>query len=151
MKFSIARSTFLESLQMVQNVVSVKNTLQILSNALIKAEDGKLWVTTTDLDMSVRCSVEAEITEKGCTTLPSRRLASIVRELPEGRIAFDIDEKDVASITCGASSFRINGLPMSDFPPIPGADERLCYRMDQGAFREMLRKTAYAASFGWIR
>ncbi len=151
MKFSIARSKFLESLQMVQNVVSVKNTLQILANALIKAEDGKLWVTTTDLDMSVRCSVEAEVKENGSTTLPSRRLASIVRELPEGRISFDIDDKDVAAIKCGASSFRINGLPVSDFPPIPGSDERLCYRMDQGAFKEMLRKTAYAASLDETR
>ncbi len=151
MKFSIARSKFLESLQTVQNVVTAKNTLQILSNALIKAEDGKLWVTTTDLDMSVRSCVEAEVTEAGCTTLPIRRLVSIVRELPEGRIAFEINDKDVAAIHCGSSAFRINGLPMSDFPPIPGSDGRMCYRIDQGAFREMLRKTVYAASLDETR
>jgi DNA polymerase-3 subunit beta len=151
MKFSIARSKFLESLQTVQNVVSGKNTLQILANALIKAEDGKLWITTTDLDMSVRSLIEAEVTADGCTTLPIRRLASIVRELSEGRISFDVDDKDVAAIECGASSFRINGLPMSDFPPIPGSDGRMCYRIDQGAFREMLRKTSYAASLDETR
>jgi len=151
MKFSIARAKFLESLQIVQNVVSGKNTLQILSNALIKAEERKLWITTTDLDMSVRSNVEAEVNEPGATTLPIRRLVSIVRELPEGRISCEVDDKDVAAIRCGASSFRINGLAMSDFPPIAGADERVCYRMDQGAFREMLRKTAYAASLDETR
>lgn len=151
MKFSISRSKFLENLLTVQNVVTGKNTLQILSNALIKAEDGKLWVTTTDLDMSVKNAVEAEVTEAGCTTLPIRRLVSIVRELPEGRIAFEVDEKDSAAIQCGASSFRIHGLPMSDFPPIPEADGNKCYRIDQGAFREMLRKTAYAASLDETR
>lgn len=151
MKFSIARSKFLESLQKVQNVVTGKNTLQILSNALVKVEDGKVWVTTTDLDMSVRNAVEADVVEPGCTTLPIRRLVSIVRELPEGRISFDVNDKDSASIQCGASSFRIHGLPMSDFPPIPGADGHLCYRLDQGAFREMLRKTSYAASLDETR
>lgn len=146
MKFSIARSKFLESLLKVQNVVSSKNTLQILANALIEAEDGKLWLTTTDLDMSIRHQVEAEVSEAGRTTLPIRRLVSIVRELPEERIAIQIDEKDSASICCGSSSFLIHGLPMSDFPPIPAADGTNCYRIEQGAFREMLRKTSYAAS-----
>ena len=57
MKFSITRSKLLECLQKVQNVTSSKNTLQILSNAMIKAEEGKLFITTTDLDMSVRSSL----------------------------------------------------------------------------------------------
>jgi DNA polymerase-3 subunit beta len=151
MKFSIARSKLLETLLKVQNVVTGKNTLQILSNALVKVEDGQLWVTTTDLDMSVRNRVEAEVTEPGCTTLPIRRLVSIVRELPEGRISFEINEKDVAEIRCGASLFRIPGLPMSDFPPIPASDGNACYRIDQGAFREMLRKMSYAASLDETR
>ncbi|NLL84682.1 MAG: DNA polymerase III subunit beta [Lentisphaerae bacterium] len=151
MKFSITRSKLLECLQKVQNVTSSKNTLQILSNAMIKAEEGKLFITTTDLDMSVRSSVEADITVPGATTLPVRRLAGIVKELPEGVISFEIDDKDTAAITCGASSYRIHGLPVSDFPPIPEAEGSKCYRLDQGAFREMLRKTTYAASLDETR
>ena len=146
MKFSIVRSKLLEALQAVQNVVSSKSTLQILSNALIKAEDNKLHLTTTDLDITVKCTVDAEGEIPGGTTLPIRRLAGIVRELPEGKITLDISDEDVAEVRCGSSFFRIIGLPMRDFPPVPVADGKFCYRMDQGVFREMLRKTAYAAS-----
>lgn len=151
MKFIITRSKLLDGLLTVQNVVAARSSLQILSNALIKAEDGKLWITTTDLDMTVRCCVEAEIIEAGSTTLPVRRLVGIVRELPEGRITFEVNEEDIASVQCGASFFKINGLPMRDFPPVPGTEGKFCYRIDQGALREMLRKTSYAASLDETR
>jgi len=151
MKFTITRAKLLEGLQTVQNVVAARSSLQILSNALIKGENGKLWITTTDLDMTVRCCVDAEITEAGCSTLPVRRLSGIVRELPEGLITVEIDEDDVAVVQCGASFFKINGLPMRDFPPVPVAEGKCCYRIDQGALREMLRKTSYAASLDETR
>lgn len=151
MKFSIVRSKLLDAIQTVQNVVSAKNTLQILSNALIKAENGKLTLTTTDLDMTVKCEVEAEVEQPGGTTMPIRRLAAIVRELTEGKILVDISDEDMAEVRCGSSFFRIVGLPMRDFPPVPGADSKFSYRIDQGTFREMLRKTAYAASLDETR
>lgn len=146
MKFSIVRAKLVDALQKVQNVVAARNTLQILSNALIRAEDGRLWLTTTDLDISVRAGVEAEIVEAGSTTLPVRRLLSIVRELPEGKIEIEVGEDDHATVQCGSSFFKIIGLPMRDFPPVPTSDGPVGYRIDQGAFREMLRKTSYAAS-----
>jgi len=146
MKFSIVRSKFLEGLQKVQNVVSAKGSLQILSNALLHVENNQLCITTTDLDIAVRCFVECEVAQPGSTTLPIRRLASIIRELDEGRILVEVNEEDVATVQCGSSFFKILGLPMRDFPPVPATEGKVCYRIDQGAFREMLRKTSYAAS-----
>jgi DNA polymerase-3 subunit beta len=151
MKFAIVRSKFLEALQTVQNVVSAKGSLQILSNALIHVEDNQMCITTTDLDMAVKCFVECEGERSGSTTLPIRRVASIIRELDEGRILVDVNEDDVASVQSGSSFFKIIGLPTRDFPPVPAADGKFCYRIDQGAFREMLRKTSYAASMDETR
>lgn len=146
MKFSIVRSKFLDGLQKVQNVVSAKGALQILQNALIHAEGNQLCITTTDLDISERCFVECEIEEPGSTTLPIRRLASIIRELDEGKILVEVNDEDVASVQCGSSYFKILGLSVRDFPPVPAAEGKFCYRIDQGVFREMLRKTCYAVS-----
>lgn len=151
MKFSIVRSKFLEGLQTVQNVVSAKGSLQILSNALIQVSDKQMCITTTDLDISVRCFVECEVEQPGSTTLPIRRVASIIRELDEGKILVEVNEDDVATVQCGSSFFKIIGLPMRDFPPVPATEGKYCYRIDQGAFREMLRKTSYAASLDETR
>ena len=146
MKFSIVRSTFFEALQKVQNIVPSKGSLQILSNALIQAEDDQLCITTTDLDMSVRCYIDCKIDEPGSVTLPIRRLTSMVREVPGSNVNIEVDDKDVASVQGGSTSFKLFGLPIHDFPPIPDAEGKYCFNIDQGVFREMLRKSAYAAS-----
>ena len=82
MKFSVSKDKLLEGLSTVQNVVSTRTTLPILSNVLLQASDGEIRLTTTDLDVGIRGSVEAQVARTGATTLPARRLLSIVRELP---------------------------------------------------------------------
>jgi DNA polymerase-3 subunit beta len=103
-------------------------------------------MTTTDLDISERCYVECQIEEPGSTTLPIRRLASIIRELDEGKIMVEVDEDDVATVQSGSSYFKIIGMSVRDFPPVPVTEGKFCYRIDQGVLREMLRKTSYAIS-----
>lgn len=146
MKIALPKSDLLEGLQAVQNVVSIRTTLPILSNVLLQAEKGKLTLTTTDLDVSIQCTIDAKVGKGGATTLPARRLSSIVRELPSSEIEVEVDDKDTAQVQCGSSFFKIMGLSEEEFPPIAKAEGKFCYTLDQGAFREMLRKTAYAAS-----
>jgi len=146
MKFKVTKGALFEGLQAVQNVVSLRSTLPILSNALLDAENGTLSLTTTDLDVSVRCSIEADVIKPGKTTLPVRRLASIVRELPDSGIEVEIDDKNTASVTCGSCFFKIIGLSEDEFPPVAKPEGKYSYTIDQGVFKEMLKKTAYAAS-----
>lgn len=146
MKFTVEKSTFLEALLCVQNVVPARSTLQILSNAMFKAEDGMLTISTTSLDVSIRCSISAKIDEEGETTLPIKRLVGIVRELSEGAVDISVDSNDTATLQSGAAFFRIVGLSVQDFPEIAKADSSVCFTLPASVFREMLRKTSYAVS-----
>ncbi len=146
MKIKMSRSSLLEGLQRVQNVVSIRSTLPVLSNVLITADKNEVTLTTTDLDVTVRCKIEAVVEKAGSTTLPVRRLSGIVRELSDNNIEMSVSDKDVATVECGSSFFKIMGLPEDEFPPIPTAGGKYVYKMDQGVFKEMLRKSAYAAS-----
>ena len=101
MKFSVSKEKFLEGLQTVQNVVSSRTTLPILSNVLLHAADGQVRLTTTDLDVGVCGVIDAQVEKPGATTLPARRLATIVRELPASEIQIEVDSKNVAAIRCG--------------------------------------------------
>ena len=146
MKFSVSKEKLLEGLQTVQNVVSTRTTLPILSNVLLHASDGVLRLTTTDLDVGVCGSVEAQIDKPGATTLPARRLATIVRELPASEIHVEVDSKNVASIRCGQSFFKILGLPEEEFPPLPRFDDAKEFKLAQKDLRDGLKKTSYAIS-----
>jgi DNA polymerase III subunit beta len=146
MKFSVSKDKLLEGLSTVQNVVSTRTTLPILSNVLLQAGEGEIRLTTTDLDVGVRGSVEAEVERTGATTLPARRLFAIVRELPATEIYFDIDTKNLASIRSGSSYFKILGLPEEEFPPLARFDEAKIFSINQKQLKDGLKKTAYAIS-----
>jgi DNA polymerase III subunit beta len=118
MKFSVSKDKLLEGLSIVQNVVSTRTTLPILSNVLLQASERDIRLTTTDLDVGIRGSVEAQVERTGATTLPARRLLSIIRELPSSEIYFDVDTKNLASIRSGSSYFKILGLPEEEFPSL---------------------------------
>jgi DNA polymerase-3 subunit beta len=146
MKLKVNKDVMLEGCQKVQSIVGTRTTLPILSNVLLTAEDDTLFLSTTDLEVSVRTSVDAKVTRAGATTLPARRLFSIFRELSSSDIEIDVNDKNVATIKSGASIFKVIGISEEDFPPLPTFQGGRAYTLDQGVFREMLRSTGYAAS-----
>ena len=146
MKFSATKEKLLEGLHQVQNVVSTRTTLPILSNVLLQAKEGAVHLTTTDLDVGVRGSFEANVDKVGATTLPARRLFTIIRELPSSEIAIEVDGKNAASIRSGQSFFKILGLPEEEFPPLPKFENAKVVTMRQKDLHDGLRKTAYAIS-----
>jgi DNA polymerase-3 subunit beta len=146
MKFRITKEAFLEGLQKVQHVVSNKATLPILSNVLLVVRDGRLHLSTTDLDVGITGSVAAEVEKEGGTTLPVRRLVNIIRELPASEVEVSVDAKNVASIRSGPSFFKMIGLGQEEFPPLPDFKGAKDFRIAQGVLKDSLRKTAYAIS-----
>ncbi len=146
MKFSIEKDPILEALQKVQSIVGQRTTLPILSNVLLGADNGKLTLTTTDQEVSVRTSLEADVSESGATTLPARRFFSICRDLPSHQVDISVDENNVAEISSGSAFFKLEGLSEVDFPPMPSFEESFSYELEQGALKDLLQKTSYAAS-----
>jgi len=146
MKFSATKEKVIEGLQQVQNVVSTRTTLPILSNVLLQAKEGMVNLTTTDLDVGVRGGFEANVDKAGASTLPARRLFTIIRELPSSEISIEVDGKNAASIRSGQSFFKILGLPEEEFPPLPKFENAKVVTMRQKDLRDGLRKTAYAIS-----
>ena len=146
MKCTISKEALLNGLQVVQNVVTTRTTLPILSNALLKADNGKLIVAATDLDVGIRASVEVTVEKPGGTTLPARRLFAIARELPHSEVTIEVDAKQNALIRSGNSFFRILGLPEEEYPAFPKTDGAKVFKLTQGTFKDMLKRTSYAMS-----
>ncbi len=146
MKFTVSKDKLLEGLQTVQNVVSTRTTLPILSNVLLQAGEGRVRMTTTDLDVGVQGGIDAQIERAGATTLPARRLFAIIRELPTGDITVEVDAKNYATIRSGQSLFKIHGLAEDEFPPLPTLAEAKEFTLPQKDFKDGLKKTSYAIS-----
>ncbi len=146
MKFSIEKDQILEALQKVQSIVGQRTTLPILSNVLLEAGNGKLTLATTDMEVSVRTSIEADIQQDGATTLPARRFFSICRDLPNHQVEIEVSNDDVAEIVSGSYNCKLEGLSHDDFPPMPTFEESSSYKLNQSTLKDILQKTSYAAS-----
>lgn len=146
MNLSVAKEQLLHGLQSVQNIVSSRTTLPILSNVLLRAGENKLEFTATDLDVTIACSVEANVKKKGASTIPVKRFFGIVRELTNPEIELEVDEKNVCSVRAGASFYKINGLSADEFPPIQTLKDDKKITVPQEKFKGMLRKTSFAIS-----
>src|ERR1700743_1386412 len=119
MKFKTNRDHFANGLAQVLNVVGSKATMPILSNVLIEAEKDQVSLTTTNLDLGIRCRIKAEVKEAGAVTLPVKRLASIVREMPNVDVSVDGSPNHQVKLSSGGSTFRIMGIGREEFPPLP--------------------------------
>jgi DNA polymerase III subunit beta len=146
MKFKTNRDHFANGLAQVLNVVGSKATMPILSNVLIEAEKDRLVLTTTNLDLGIRCRIKADVKETGSVTLPVRRLAGIVRELPNVDVTVDVSPNHQAKLVSGGSTFRIMGIGREEFPPLPEFGDEKAYTLEQGELSGMLRSVAYAQS-----
>eukprot|EP01012_Entosiphon_sulcatum_P011042 TRINITY_DN16611_c0_g2_i2.p2 TRINITY_DN16611_c0_g2~~TRINITY_DN16611_c0_g2_i2.p2 ORF type:complete len:375 (+),score=71.33 TRINITY_DN16611_c0_g2_i2:81-1205(+) len=146
MKFKINRDHFANGLAQVLNVVGSKATMPILSNVLIEAEKDQISLTTTNLDLGIRCKIKAEVKETGSVTLPVKRLAGIVRELPNVDVTFDGSPNHQVKLTSGGSTFRIMGIGKEEFPPLPEFGDEKAYSLEQGELAMMLKSVAYAQS-----
>ena len=146
MNFTIAKEQILSGLQAVQNVVSSRTTLPILSNVLLRAGENRLELTATDLDVTITSTVEASVKSPGAITLPAKKLFGITRELAGGEMDLEVDDKNVCSLRSGPSFYKIRGLGAEEFPPLPEFKEDKKAVLPQEKIKGMLKKTSFAIS-----
>lgn len=146
MKFTISKTALVNGLSQVVGVVPNRSTLPILANVLIRTVGELVEFTANDLDTAICGGSPATVQEPGASALPARRLLAIAKELPSQEVTIEVSEKNVASIRCGQSFFKINGLPADEFPPIPEMKDAQEITIAQADLRDGLRKTMFAVS-----
>ena len=150
MKFSIDRSALLIALQHIHSVVERRNTIPILSNVLIEAKEDGVYLTSTDMDITVIEKVdlgESEVTQLGTTTTSAQMLYDIVRKLPDNiKVEFLSEKNDRLGIKASSSSFALNCLPSEDFPSIAQEDFKHSFNIDSSDLVRLIDKSSFAMS-----
>ena len=146
MKFTISRSRFIEALKSVQNIVAAKGSIPILQNVMITAKGDSITLATTDLDITIMCSVPCKVNDEGASTLPVKILFNLIAKAPEVEIEVEVDNAEQATIRAGSARYKLNGKPVADFPKFGEEGESLEYLIPCKTLQEMLKKTSYASS-----
>ena len=146
MKIIVKKEKLLESIQIVQNIVSSKATLPILSNILLETKGKELKINTTDLDIGISCGIDVNIAEEGAITIPAKRFSDIIKELPSGDISIHVKKNNQVDIDGEKCRFKLIGLPREEFPKFPEFKDKEIIKIEQAVLKEMIRLTSFAVS-----
>ncbi len=147
MKFTVSRETFLSQLAVVARGVSTRSAIQTLSGVLVRLQDGKAELQSTDTELGIRAGLDAEVGVDGSVVVPGRLLLDVTRSLPEGSVSLEYraSSQDV-EVVSGAAKFHLRTLPLEDFPTLPAADATSALAVPASAFIETVARVARSAS-----
>jgi DNA polymerase III subunit beta len=148
MKFACSKEALLKEISVAQEVISSKNSLSVLSNVLLTAEDGSLKVQATDLKVGFEVRIPVEVERAGTTTAFCDRLLNIVRSLPDGDV--EIEQVDPAIVRINPVGkkidFQLRCIPSDKYPEIPKIGDDMYFDFPQADFVQMVSKTLFAVS-----
>ena len=146
MKLSVMQENLARGLSVVSRAVS-NRSLPVLTNVLLKTEDGGLKLTATNLEIGITYWVPGKIETDGATSVPARLLTDLVNSLPGGEpIVLELGDGETLHIKAGRFESNIKGIPAEDFPTVQTAGERPITRVAQKVLRQALDETAFAAA-----
>jgi len=151
MKFDVEREVLLNGIQTVQNVITSKAALPILSNILIETQSDDLRLTATDLDVGISCVISVNIQEAGAITIPAKRFGDIIRELPSDKVGISTKKNNLMLIETQSCQFKIMGVAREEFPKLPEFKDKEVIKLEQTVLKEMLSLTSFAVSFDETR
>jgi DNA polymerase III subunit beta len=147
MKVTCSRDEFVSRLGVVSRAVSTRSAVQILAGVLLEASGGELRLAATDMELSLRTSLEAQIESDGSVVVPGRLLVDIARLLPDSEIVIEHRvEEGVLGVVCGSASYRLHTYSAEDFPRLPEVDDSQLFTVDAEALLETVAQVSRSAS-----
>jgi len=147
MKFKTGKSQIFKTIQKVQNAISTKSTLPILSNILLEADKDRLRITATDLDVGISSTTPINSELTGAITLPAKKFFDIIRELPDSdNVAITTKKNNMVTIESGKIVFKLMGLPKDEFPQIPAFKNKEVITIPQDFLKDTTSMTVFAVS-----
>ena len=136
-----------EKLAVVGRGVSTRTSVHVLTGILVRAEGERLSLAATDMEISLRLSLEASVEDEGAVVVPGRLLVDIARLLPPGEVTLEYrPEEAIARLTCGPASYGLHTFSAEDFPRLPDIDAGEGFSVDRQAFLDTVQKVSRSAS-----
>lgn len=145
MNFACTQENLVQGLQLVSHVSGKNANLPILSHVLLKAEDGSLRLSTTNLEMAVSALVRGRMEAAGEFTVPAKLLQDYASLLSSGKVELIVKD-DVLEVVADGRVTKMKGVAASEFPLIPKLAKGKGYRMRAEALKKAISQAAFSVS-----
>ncbi len=147
MKISINANVLRDGLTKVLTVIDKKNARPILTNCLINAENGRLELVATDLEVTAKVILDSDISEDGSFCINTKNFHDILRELPDAQVQLDIDqEKNVLELNCQKINYSLLITSSDEYPQVNFENSGKPFQLKAKDFSNIISKTSHAIS-----
>ncbi|HVD09231.1 MAG TPA: DNA polymerase III subunit beta [Gaiellaceae bacterium] len=147
MKVTCPREELAQKLGVVGRAVSSRTSVNILTGIMLRAESGQLSLAATDMEISLRVTLDAQVEEEGSVVIPGRLLVDIVRLLPAGEVTLEHRaEEGIAHLVCGSASYGLHTYSPDDFPRLPEIAPDESFSIERAALLDTIMKVSRSAS-----
>lgn len=147
MKAIVQQQQLAHGVSVVSRAVTSRSTLPVLSNILVKTDEGRLRLSATNLELGISAWIGAKVSEEGGLTVPSRTFVDLVSNLPSEDVILSVDERTQSlNVKCGTLNTDIKGISAEEFPPMPTPDDDTAIPLNVENFKEMIQRVVFAAS-----
>ncbi|SFM50737.1 DNA polymerase III subunit beta [Thermodesulforhabdus norvegica] len=143
MRIEIEKSPMVRALSLLQSVTE-KKSIPYLSHVLLKAENKKITVSATDLDIFMEITLDADVSSEGSITAPARKLLEVVKEFPEDLLELSTEGRERLVISTDKAVFNLPSLDPEDFPSMIVPQEAEYMPVNRDAMLKVFQKTSYA-------
>src|SRR5688500_6652010 len=146
LKITASREELVQKLALVSRAVSTRGTVQVLSGILVSADDGVLTLAATDMELSLRATLDAQVEGEGAVVIPGKPLVELARLLPESEVTLEYKpQAGTVQMVSGSYTSRLHVFSADDFPRLPALDVQL-HSIDRDALLETIDRVARSAS-----
>lgn len=150
MKLTCTQENLQRGLSIVNHLAGKNTTLPILNNVLLKAENGVLELSTTNLEVGVKCIVRGKIEVEGAFTVQARLLSDYVNLLPSEPVNLELDDAEI-KVSCESYKTKVKGMNAEDFPLIASIETDKSVQMPTSEFKEALSQVLFAVAMDETR
>jgi DNA polymerase-3 subunit beta len=147
LRITCSREHLAQKLAVVGRGVSTRTTVQILGGILVRTVDGRLELASTDMELSIRTSLDARVEGDGAVVVPGRLLVDLSRLLPESEVTIEHHEdENVLTVRCGSAEYRLHTYGAEDFPRLPEVERSALHTLDADTLLETIASVGRAVS-----
>jgi DNA polymerase-3 subunit beta len=147
LRISLSRDELASRLAVVARGVSTRTAVLVLGGIQLRAEGGRLNLAATDMELSLRASVEASVEGEGTAVVPGRLLLDIARSLPDGDVTIEHrPDEAVVAVTAGSANYRLHTYSAEDFPRLPDVEAVPLHSVDRDVLVETVARVGRSAS-----
>src|SRR5579884_5388 len=147
LRITVSKEELAARLATVARGVSTRTAVLVLGGVQLRAEGGRLHLAATDMEVSLRAWVDAQVADEGTVVVPGRLLLDIARSLPESEVTIEHrPEEAVVVVTAGAATYRLHTYSAEDFPRLPDVESVALHTIDRDALIETISRVRRSAS-----